>query len=66
MTESELSDGQDHGQGLCPEDLDALRRSTLDVTDVPPPLQGQTEVRFNRAYRIAGRLLDGSLDPLAT
>ena len=50
---------------LSPEDEAALDQTTADLTDLTPEVIQAAERRQRRAYDIARRVLDGSLDPLS-
>lgn len=50
---------------LSPEDDAALDLASRDVSDIPEEVQAAASRRRQRAYEVARRVLEGSLDPLS-
>ncbi|WP_165762861.1 hypothetical protein [Mycolicibacterium iranicum] len=49
---------------LTPEDREALTRSTRDLSDIDQRTQDRIASGFQRAYKTARGIADGTLDPL--
>jgi hypothetical protein len=53
------------GMSLTQEDLNALRRTTRDVSDLDPRTLERGQASFRHAYEVAQRVSSGALDPLS-
>lgn len=53
------------GMALTADDVNALRRTAHDVSDLDPRTLERAQAGFRYAYQIARGVSDGSLDPLS-
>lgn len=51
--------------GLSTEDVNALRRTTSDISDLDPRTVERVWAGFRHAYDVAQRVSEGTLDPLS-
>jgi hypothetical protein len=55
-----------NGARLSPEDVNALRRTARDLSDIDPQTIARAQAGFRHAYEVAQRICEGTLDPLST
>lgn len=51
--------------GLSKDDLDAITRSTTNISDIPASSLARFEAGFKHAYYVASLITDGLKDPLS-